>query len=65
MIIELLDYQLIALILAAWASGCITLYVVEEHRSRKEYRNRLKRQQHIMSLEVHANEAMKIANEED
>ena len=64
MIIELLDYQLITLLIAAWASGCVTVYVIEERRARKEYRNKLKRQQHIMSLEVHANEAMKVANED-
>ena len=58
MMIELLDYQLIALLLAAWASGCVTVYVIEERRARKEYRN-------MWDLEEHINEAMKIANEED
>lgn len=64
MTVELLDYQLIALLIAAWASGCITVYIIEERRARKEYRRRLKRQQHIMSLEIHQNEAMDIANED-
>lgn len=63
MTITLIDYQLLVLLVAAWASGCITLYISEERRARKEYRRRLKRQQHIMSLEIHQNEAMDIANE--
>lgn len=63
MTITLIDYQLFGLLAAAWASGCATLYVIEERRTRKEYRRRLKRQQHIMSLEIHQNEAMDIANE--
>lgn len=63
MTITLIDYQLLVLLVAAWASGCVTLYISEERRARKEYLRRLKRQQHIMSLEIHQNEAMDIANE--
>ena len=64
MVIELLDYQLLGLLVAAWASGMITLFIIEQRRSSKEYRNRLKRQQHIMSLEIHQDEAMRLANED-
>lgn len=53
MMIELLDYQLIALLLAAWASGCVTVYVIEERRARK-----------MWDFNKHSNEAMKIANED-
>ena len=48
MMIELLDYQLIALILAAWASGCVTVYVIEERQARKEYRKRMERKALLM-----------------
>lgn len=58
MTITLIDYQLLGLLVAAWASGCVTLYISEERRARKEYRN-------MRDLEEHVDEAMKIANEED
>ena len=48
MTVELLDYQLIALLIAAWASGCATVYVIEERRARKEYRKRLERKALLM-----------------
>lgn len=40
MTITLIDYQLLVLLVAAWASGCVTLYVSEERRARKEYHKR-------------------------
>jgi hypothetical protein len=48
MTITLIDYQLLGLLVAAWASGCVTLYISEERRARKEYRKRMARKALLM-----------------